>query len=253
MRVEPEAMQVLERSTIEGMKLFLPPGQLSRPLYVAVDKALKAMGGKWNTREKAHIFTEDPSELLDQVLMSGEIVSEKVQYQFFATPKALAEELVRMADVRAAHKILEPSAGAGAIVDALCQQYRFEDESLALDVCELNPKMVVQLKDKGFNVVAEDFLAYNPGPVYDRIIANPPFTKQQDALHIRHMIKMLKPGGRLVSVMSNSLTFRTTKLAQEVRALFDMYEAEVTALPEGSFKESGTGVNASVVVLDMPE
>ena len=39
---------------------------------------------------------------------------------------------------------------------------------------------------------------------YDRIIANPPFTKNQDIDHVMQMWNFLKPGGRIVSIMSNS-------------------------------------------------
>lgn len=40
-------------------------------------------------------------------------------------------------------------------------------------------------------------------PLYDLIVANPPFSKGQDMLHIMQMIKHLKPGGRIVSLMRN--------------------------------------------------
>ena len=106
--------EIFEKATIEGNKVFLP-GQLDRKTYLAVDKALKGIGGKWNRKEKAHVFSEDPSELMGRV-RNGENVNLKKQFQFFETPALLADRLVRLAFEKPYNigPILEPSAGKGA-------------------------------------------------------------------------------------------------------------------------------------------
>jgi type I restriction-modification system DNA methylase subunit len=92
--------------------------------------------------------------------------------------------------------------------------------------------------------MAEDFLTYQPGPVYDRIIANPPFGQQQDVTHVMHMLDCLKPRGILVSVMSAGVTFRGNRRVMELKArLQEETTWDVKELPEGPFKASGTNVN----------
>jgi 16S rRNA G1207 methylase RsmC len=86
-------------------------------------------------------------------------------------------------------------------------------------------------------------------PLYDRILMNPPFSKQQDIDHVLHAWKFLKPGGRLVAIMSGGTDYRTNKKAVAFQNLVAEH-GHIEPLPEGSFEESGTGVNTVLVVLD---
>ena len=95
-----------------------------------------------------------------------------------------------------------------------------------------------------------DFLAVNPDDYvpFDAVVANPPFSAQQDVTHVSHMIDFLKEGGRLATVMSNGVTFRQTKKTLALtEKLEDMEEFDITPLPEGAFKTSGTGVSTVIV------
>jgi hypothetical protein len=43
--------------------VYLPPGNLDRKTYEAVNKALTAIGGKWTGgKVKAHVFPRDVSQ-----------------------------------------------------------------------------------------------------------------------------------------------------------------------------------------------
>jgi hypothetical protein len=46
---------------------------------------------------------------------------------------------------------------------------------------------------------------------------NPPFEKGQDIEHVRHAYDQLKPGGRVVAIMSEGPFFRSDKKATEFR------------------------------------
>jgi hypothetical protein len=74
-------------------------GQLPRDLYVAVDKTLKAIEGKWNRSAKGHIFAHDPGDAIDEIVLTGAYTDKKQAFQFFETPEALAEELVAAAEI----------------------------------------------------------------------------------------------------------------------------------------------------------
>jgi len=66
--------------------------------------------------------------------MDGEKVNLKKEFQFFGTPQKLAEELVMNADVQEHHSVLEPSAGQGAIINAI---FKLTDRKEYIYYCEL--------------------------------------------------------------------------------------------------------------------
>jgi 16S rRNA G1207 methylase RsmC len=86
--------------------------------------------------------------------------------------------------------------------------------------------------------------------LFDRIVMNPPFADQQDIRHVRHALGFLKPGGRLVAIMSAGVTFREDRLAREFRALVEDRGGTIEELPADAFKASGTGVLAVLVTID---
>lgn len=232
MRVDNEAISVLADSSIDGNKLFLPPTQLERSLYVKVDKALKAIGGKWNRSAKAHVFDSDPADVVEQLLQTGEVIDAKKEFQFFETPTELAEQLVAAAQLSEADRVLEPSAGKGRIASLIP----------GCDVIELNPDNRKYLQENGFNLIHDDFLTFDGK--YDVIVANPPFSKQQDIDHVTHMLEI---ADRVVSVMSASVLWRENKKTVEFRDLIESLGGEFEELPDGAFKESGTEVKTCVV------
>jgi 16S rRNA G1207 methylase RsmC len=107
------------------------------------------------------------------------------------------------------------------------------------------------LKSKGHTVHFGDFLNWFPlTSRYDRVLMNPPFEKGQDMEHIQHAFEMLEDLGRLVSVISPGPFFHSSKKAEAFRQWFEDLGGEVIDLPEGSFKDSGTGVASKLVVID---
>lgn len=74
---------------------------------------------------------------------------------------------------------------------------------------------------------------------------------QADIDYVLHAYKFLKPGGRLVSIMSSSVTFRENRKTVEFRELLNAC-GTFGHNPEGSFKESGTMVNTIIVVMNKP-
>ena len=164
---------------------------------------------------------------------------------FFQTPPAVVERMLTWADLKPHHVVLEPSAGAGAIADVV------RDKALQLDCCEINLTLQKYLREKGHRLVGEDFFEYRGGTRYHRILMNPPFEKLADIDHVRCAYEFfLADEGRIVSVMSPSPFFHTTKKAEEFREWFDSVGGIMEPLPEGSFKPSGTGVNACLVRID---
>jgi hypothetical protein len=192
--------EVLQHCTVEGLVVKLPDVQLDRKVYQEVAKSLELIVGKWKTGKKGFLFAEDPTELLDQLCDTGN-QNLKKDYQFFESPESLAEYLVELADINSPDlMVLEPSAGQGAIVKAILKH----DPELIVHAYELmgiNRTFLSRIKD--CIVLGEDYLTSDTVN-FDRIVANPPFSKNQDIDHIKKMYRNLKREGRLVTCASNA-------------------------------------------------
>lgn len=246
MRVTDDVMLILANCRTEADKLYLP-GQLERKTYESVNKVLEAAGWKWSRRDKAHLATDgDAAAAIDQVLLTGEVARPQ-DFSFFETPDAVAGYLVDAADVHSGQRILEPSAGRGALVRKVA------DMAEVVDCYEVQAKHCAYLRSAfgGLPVLPQeaDFLAVSPARIYDRVVMNPPFAKRQDVAHVLHALKFLRPGGVLASVMSAGARFRQDRLAQEFRARLDAGGGYLEDLPEGAFRESGTNVRTVMAIV----
>jgi len=235
-QIKPEVQQILQQSIIAGNSLTLPKTQLPRPLYLEVNKILEALGGKWNRKTQSHIFETSPADLLASSLDNGHCLDEKKEYQFFETPGELAREMVAIANIMPGESVLEPSAGRGAIA-----------RYLPNPTCvELNPKYCKDLEQAGYNVYNQNFLTYNKR--HDVIIANPPFSNQQNIDHVTHMIGLANR--IVVAVMGAGIQFRDNKKTNKFRDLLEScYFVAIEDLPEKTFNESGTNVKSCLVTI----
>lgn len=244
-----EVHQILQKCTVENNVVKLPSVQLDRGQYLEVKKALELIGGKWKGGKVAgFVFLTDPSELLAQI-SKGEKRNLKKEYQFFATPEGLADHLVSLADLRSHETVLEPSAGQGAIIRAINKIC----DTIVPDCYELMDVNITVLKKTGyrFNLIGSDFLKHNKGQ-YSKIVANPPFTKNQDIDHLKRMYGILVRGGRLVCITSNSWRTGNQKRQIEFREWLESKDYEIEELESGVFKSSGTMISANIVILNKP-
>jgi hypothetical protein len=256
--------EVLDQCKIEGNVVYLPDVQLERSLYMEVNKALQGIGGKWNRKEQGFVFPSDPAVLLGRV-QEGEKINLKKDFQFFRTPDELADQLVELAELpdncdSSDFWILEPSAGDGAIIKAIHREHG----PITIDACELmeqNRAILSVIKgvrlhmEPDFfklNILSEDLFTESLSFSYDRIIANPPFTNNQDIDHVYKMWDCLRPGGRIVSVMSNHWRISENKKELTFKRWLISKHADVKDIPEGTFKESGTNIATCIVIIDKP-
>ena len=178
-----------------------------------------------------------------------ELIGLKIE-GFFPTPKPLAEQMAARADIQPGMAVLEPSAGNGAIADALA----------AAGAKPVTIEPVERLREilamKGHNVSEKRNFLEHYGE-YDRIVMNPPFEQGQDIDHVRHAFAQLKPGGRVVAIMSEGSFGRGDKKAREFREWLEREGGTSEKLPEGSFTGKDalrqTGVATRLVVIDRPK
>ena len=141
--------------------------------------------------------------------------------EFYPTPKEVIAKMVTPYIDRI-HKatILEPSAGSGAILDYLKEGIpsTYTDKRGTvheITVCpkmqkvyavEHNPELVMILTQKGYRLVAEDFLTYWPDTRFDLVLMNPPF--QRGDQHLLHAWEILDGGD--IACLLNAETVRNT-------------------------------------------
>jgi protein-L-isoaspartate O-methyltransferase len=155
----------------------------------------------------------------------------------FPTPKATAEYVIELADIGPGMRVLEPSAGTGALLDEL---------PFAVDVVavEIMYSLVRILREKypAYSIVDGDFLEVGRGlGVFDRIVMNPPFDHGLDIKHIIYARSLLSYGGRLVAICADGPRQRET-----FEPIADLYEP----LPEDTFAAQGTRVRTAIVVIE---
>lgn len=248
-KIADDILEILKTMDCEDNKAVITTS-LDPKTYKRVDGVLQTLGGKWNRGKKGHIFPSNAREIIQKAYESGAYHDAKKDDAFFATPSDLADQLVRLAGVQKGMIVLEPSAGKGAIVQALCRA------GADVSCIELNPAYEKDLREAGADeVIIGDFLSVPIGGLFDRVVMNPPFSinnKTTDTVHVLRAWKWLKPGGILVAVMSTGWTFRSYKADREFRDFVDQYGGYIEN-PEGSFKESGTNINTLTLTLEKPE
>lgn len=169
---------------------------------------------------------------------------------YFPTPAGLVARMIEAAELAPGSRVLEPSAGSGAIADAL------RDAGHAVDCIERDSSLRAILTAKGHNLIGHDFTeetpeAY-PAPLYDAVIMNPPFENGQDCDHVARAWGFVKPGGALVAIMGAGVQFRNSRPYSVTRDWLESEGAEIVEIPAGTFKESGTGVASVMVTLRKP-
>lgn len=254
MKVPLDVLAVLSALEFPSTNQARIADQLDRAMYEKVNKALVAIGGKWDRRAKAHVFVGDASSLIDLAITTGEVQTHN-DVGHFPTPAKLAKDLVAMAKVQSGHRVLEPSAGTGRIVDAALAIEGVHVFAVERDVARrkhLSERSEAMGHAGRLHVgECDDFMAYPATGGFDRVVMNPPFCRVGAGDHIDHVQKalsLLNHGGVMVSVLPASIEFRRDRRHTGFRD-WCLERGEISSLPDGSFKESGTDVNAVIVRL----
>ena len=248
MTITEEIRDILARGTIKE-NLYILPEQLDRKTYEQVNKVLEALGGKWNRKLKGHSFAKPMDEVFAALITEGE-VEVPADFDFHETSPDLAAQVIAQAEIKSGMLILEPSAGNGAL--ARPARYAVGGSRNRNLICiDIMRQMVENLWRQEFYARCEDFLSMKPefwAPM-DRIVMNPPFSKNADVKHVAHALSFLKPKGLLVSIMSAAIEFRNNAGYPALRDLIRNCGGSIEPLPEGAFKHAGTKVRTVLVTI----
>jgi len=230
----------IKSCTVDGNIIKLPVGQLDPKTFKDVKKQLENIGGKWNTSAQGFKYDNDPAELLAG-LVKGDKTNLKQDFQFFETPSELIDEMIERADIQPTDVVLEPSAGKGAIVEKLLPLAK------KVDMCEFMDRNKIFLEELGYKIIGSDFLLLDETLKYDKIVANPPFSKNQDITHVMKMYDHLKTGGKLVVITSTAWITGSQKKQIAFREFLDSVGAVQEEVAEGTFKKTGTNVKTMLL------
>lgn len=233
----------------DGNRMDLPKHfSFSKKEYTDLKNEIIKSGGIYS--KNGFDFIEK-SEIVYDRITSGSNYNLKKEFQFFGTPDELADRLVELAEitVRGDQDVLEPSAGQGAIIKAI---NRGADISCidCYELMPLNQEILKKNLSHKIKIIGSDFLVEAGDKKYDRIIANPPFSKNQDIDHIIKMYKCLAPNGRLVSISSESWVEGNQQKQKDFRKWLEDVDANVIQIEKGTFKESGTMVGGKIIVIN---
>lgn len=135
--------------------------------------------------------------------ISKAIMDGKIPDFFVPTPKDVTRFMINeVGGISANERVLEPSAGYGHIIDSVLSFS--EGRRTNIDAIEPIEILRANLVQKGVNIVGLDIMQYNPGPIYDKILMNPPFYEGVDISHVLHCYKLLKPGGKLATILPDA-------------------------------------------------
>ncbi len=253
--VDDVTMAILaDQCRVEGQSLFIE-GSLERKDYVALNKLIEALGGKWKKKAKAHVFEDDPAAVIEEVVQTGVYTRTKQDFGQFDTPDDLAATVIAKADIGDGMSVLEPSAGVGRLA---IPAIRAGGWVTAIELDEKRAKIlanVVEGMDEGaadyFELSIDNFFDWDSGEVYDRVIMNPPFANQADIDHVMQAFDThLAPKGRLVAIMGRSVMFRSNKKAVDFRKFVTDNGGVFEEIEAGAFKESGTMVATVLLTMD---
>ena len=234
-------------------RIIKPPSrddlEASSLLYAGFKKHMANNFGKWRGGKKQYFeFEFDAVELLDK-FQNGQRPNFRKETDFFPTPESVIDQMCQTVIPWGDMKILEPSAGRLDIVKYVNNFSQGLDHDWHL--IELNPINRQNIIDAGMteSLIGHDFDEYEPpvnaDDLFDAVYANPPFSRIAE--HVEKISICLKPYGDAVIVVPANFKNKHAALVQRIEPRFEyvgFYE-----IPEGSFKQSGTGVSTNIMHL----
>lgn len=159
-----------------------------------------------------------------------------IDFQYYPTPKALADLVWSKFQDRDFTRVLEPSAGMGHMIKA-APRNRYHNGERKIDVIEIDASKHSALRDLDgarVTVVGYDFLAFESGAAYSHIVGNPPF--DSGAQHILHAWDILYDGE--ICMVLNAETVRNPYTVERRRLVSLIEEHGSVEYVQDAFQRS---------------
>ncbi|MBU0707051.1 DUF4942 domain-containing protein, partial [Patescibacteria group bacterium] len=165
---------------------------------------------------------------------------------YYPTPKPLIDKMLAKIQGKNIHKILEPSAGKGDIINALQNRHQYRNSDIS--AIEIDLDLQATLRGKYIKVIDGDFLTYAGPDKFDLIIANPPFDEGDK--HLLKAIDILYRGEIVFLLNAETIKNPYTNTRKELIKQLTKLNAEIEYIQE-AFKdaERPTGVEIALVYI----
>lgn len=182
----------------------------------------------------------------------------------YPTPDFLIRKMInKVKYIQGFKYILEPSTGLCNIVDFYSNYYkdnylRYGSEKkvsdiISIDCIELDPTLQDTIRGKGYNLVWDDFLTFQPTRFYELILMNPPFDNG-----CNHLLKAIsiqeRIGGQIVCLLNaetlkNPYAHNRKILLQKL----EEYNADIEYIKNAfSNSERETDVETALIYINVP-
>lgn len=238
--------EILKHCTLENNILKLPTVKFNKKSYVEAKKWIEEAGGSWQGgKTQGFTFPFNPERVFS-ILKEGKRCNLQQDFQFFETPAAVADWLVMLAGgIHEDDTVLEPSAGRGALIKAIHRAC----PSVIVECYELMPENREFLHTLDNVILLDEDFTTNPVGNYTKIIANPPFSGNQDIDHVKLMYEHLEEGGTLAAITGPHWKLGLEKKCKDFQIWIASVGGEVFEIGAGEFKESGTTISTIAVVI----
>lgn len=242
---DADLQQAFAECRSEGKLIHVPGRQLAPDLYAAMKKHFLNNRGKWKSNRQVFEFEFDADILLEK-LQAGERPNFYKNSHYFPTPRAVVDEMCNMLILQDGHRILEPSAGRGALIEGV-NEFICVDPPHQWVAIESDPVNRSILKDKGFPAVHDDFDTWETDERFEVCYANPPFNRA--TVYVGKIVSLLAKGGSAIIVLPATWPHAIVNLAM-MSKFEDLFESvSVRKLPANAFRESKTNVNTILLGL----
>lgn len=173
------------------------------------------------------------------------------EFQFYPTPEALAKRAIEKFRNKDFVRVIEPSAGDGALAKALKESREggWSRRQVDIDCIEIDISKHPALRSENLNVVGIDFLKFKAGSQYSHALMNPPFS--EGARHVLHAWDILEEA-EIVAIV-NAETIRnpySREREQLVRLIEQHGEVEfISDAFNGPYAERKTDVEVALIWL----
>lgn len=223
-----------------------PVEEMTDAEYDKIKPVIEKAGGHWREKYKGFVFKTDTSH-------KEAYTEDKEKNQFFPTPYSVVKRMIILSGMKnmskcLSPKVLEPSAGRGAILDAIKKQCNAK-----IYAVEPNEENLYTLQKKGYYMAEqrtfEEWAKQNENQKnsFNYVLMNPPFSQSRDVLHTMLAYEFLKDGGTLVAVVSENSLYYENEHSKKFRDWLYEVDAHIEDVPYGSFKESGTTIDTVLI------
>jgi hypothetical protein len=167
---------------------------------------------------------------------------------YYATPEPLGYKMAEWADIKPGDKVLEPSAGHGAIARFF---HPLADVTMVEPSYDLSQRAA--LANGNARIINDTFESLHLTNKFDAIVMNPPYGSggKTAVEHLTKATKHLREGGRVVALIpTGSLADKRLDTFLESEEAANLHMVGRITMPSSTFERAGTGVATQVVILE---